>query len=54
MVRTRSEIRNNPTLIELKQQARSARKLEWVAYYETMVEAIRKKEIKDYFLGQTM
>ena len=54
MVRTRSDIRNNPTVIDLKQQARSAGKLEWLAYYETLVEAIRKKEIKDYFIGQTV
>ena len=53
MVRTRSSVRNNPTVIELKQKAREQRKREWLLYYDTLVEPIRKKEIKDYFSGLT-
>ena len=54
MVRTMSEIHNNPTVMDLKQQARSRRNQELLAYYETIVEAIRAGKIKDYFVGQTV
>ena len=54
MVRTRSEIHNNPTMMDLKQQARFRRNQEWLAYYETLVDAIRAGGIKDYFAGQTV
>ena len=54
MVRTRSEVRNNPTVIDLKQQARSRRNQEWLAFYETLLNSIRSGEVKDYFADQTV
>ena len=54
MVRTRSEVRNNPEVIDLKQQARERRNQEWLAFYESIVNLIRSGEIKDYFAGQTL
>ena len=54
MVRTRSAVRNNPSVIELKQRARSTREQEWLDYYETIEQAIRASEIKDYFAEQTV
>ena len=54
MVRTRSEVRDNPTVMDLKQQARSRRNQEWLAFYETVRNAIRAGEVKDYFAGQTI
>ena len=54
MVRTRSEVRDNPTVMDLKQQARSGRNQEWLAFYETVRNAIRAGEVKDYFAGQTI
>ena len=54
MVRTRSEVHNNPTVIDLKQQARGRRKQEWLAFYETLRNAIMAGEVKDYFAGQAI
>ena len=54
MVRTRSAVCNNPSVIELKQRARLARDQEWLDYYETIEQAIRASEIKDYFAEQTV
>ena len=54
MVRTRSEVHNNPTVIDLKQQARAKRNQEWLAFYETLRNAIVSGEVKDYFAGQTV
>ena len=54
MVRTRSAVRNNPSVIELKQRARLARSQEWLEYYETIEQAIRASEIKDYFTDQAV
>ena len=54
MVRTRSEVHNNPTVIDLKQQARAKQNQEWLAFYETLRNAIVSGEVKDYFAGQTV
>ena len=54
MVRTRSEVRDNPTVMDLKQQARSRRNQEWLAFYETLRNAIRTGEVKDYFASHTV
>ena len=54
MVRTRSEVRDNPTVMDLKQQARSRRNQEWLAFYETVRNAIMAGEVKDYFAGQSL
>ena len=54
MVRTRSAVHNNPTVMELKRKARAIRRQEWLTYYETIEQAIRAGEIKDYFAGQTV
>ena len=54
MVRTRSAVHNNPTVMELKQNARATRRQEWLAYYETIEQAIRAGEIKDYFAVSTV
>ena len=52
MVRTRSEVHNNPTVIDLKQQARTRRNQEWLEFYETLLNAIRAGKTRDYFAGQ--
>ena len=52
MVRTRSEVHNNPTVMDLKQQARMRRNQEWLAFYETLLNSIRSGEVEDYFDGQ--
>ncbi len=54
MVRTRSAVHNNPTVMELKRIARASRRQEWLSYYETIEQAIRAGEIKDYFAGSTV
>ena len=54
MVRTRSEVRDNPTVMDLKQQARIRRNQEWLAFYETLMNSIRSGEVEDYFAGQTV
>ena len=54
MVRTRSEVRDNPTVMDLKRQARSRRNQEWLAFYETVRNAILAGEVKDYFAGQAI
>ena len=41
-------------MIDLKQQARSSRNQEWLAFYETLLNSIRSGEVKDYFTGQTV
>ena len=54
MLRTRSDVSDNPTLIDLKQQVRARRNQEWLAFYETLRNAIMAGEVKDYFAGQTV